>query len=353
MTDVGRTPEEPATLSRRPGRGTRLPLLLPPERVSGRSVLAWRGRRLALPRSFDPSHVTRAGVIGPLGYTPPRVVSLGWDGAATRLWKGEVDGLVEQVVAGDGGRLWWGVDSFEGDDQVVSWDPDLGPEAHTIDLGERPRPSAELAQEVVGVIAADDVVLRGWWWARDSSRTPIQFRRTSGRPAEWELDGTTTMSARADRVVGLSSAYGAATCLAAYALDASAPAWVRCLERDGRPAQVVSSELTPDGERLVVLVRGGRWVGPGAFFHVGRDTLLVLDPADGRILERVDHNFDQVVLEGDRHVVFVRQDRPRAGGTDEGPYVAQLVRCAFTGACETVGRPRPADTTTGAVRPLG
>jgi hypothetical protein len=137
--------------------------------------------------------------------------------------------------------------------------------------------------------------------------------------------------------------------LAVYAADAATPTWARCFERRGRPAEIVSTQFTSDGSRIVLLIRGGRFVGPAAIFHVGRDTLLVLDSTGGRISTRIDHNFDRVVLEDDRHVVFARQVPPHVGGTDEGPYSAWLMRCGFDGSCERATPPLHADTMSGAV----
>ncbi len=347
--DVGRTQQRRPTL--RPGltERTRLPLLIPPRTYTGRRTLSWRDRAVAVPRNLSISFVTSDLIVGFRGSPPQELVSLPWsEGRPTRLWRAGRDGSSMPVVPGDANRLWWSHLPFRGDGRVLSWGPRQGARHHLVDLGPPPDPTARQVWSVGGVLGDGDVILTGRWDQEASSVIPPIHERTSGRPAEWGLEIVLAVSAPAGLVAGLASDR-TGSCLAVFAADDPTARWIRCFERRGRPGEIVSAHFTSDGSRLVVLIRGGDFDGPAAIFHVGRDTLLVLDTAQGRIANRIDHNFDRVVLEDDRHVIFVRHRPPHRFGTDEGSYVAWLVRCRFDGLCEPATPPLPADTSTGAV----
>lgn len=350
-TDVSRTRPRPPDTRVVMGPRTRLPLLMPPHGDNSRATLMWRNNRVRLPRDFQVSFATARGAVGvdSGGGDRPSVMSLPWNGSSpSRLWRARRRGYVTGVVPRDGNRLWWSLATYRGDDQVLSWGPDAGVREHPIDPGPRPEPTATQSLSVDGVLSDGDVILSARWEQQVSSGLPTRYHRTSGRPAPWDLENITGVAPRTQLVVGLASGLDG-NCLAVHEADVAAASWIRCFERGGRPAEIVSAQFTPSGSRLVVLVRGGHFVGPAAMFHVGRDTLLVLDTSNGQISTRMDHNFDRVVLEDDRHVLFVRHGRPDLGGTDEGPYVATLMRCSLDGSCERASSGLPANTSTGAV----
>jgi hypothetical protein len=257
---------------------------------------------------------------------------------------------VATVIPGDGDRLWWSFDGSRGGDHLYSWAPGEGVQQQDIDVGPRQNVFARRAMWVAGVLGEGDVVLGGTW--ESETAHPLVYERTSGMPTGWQLDSVRAVSASANLVLGQPSGGRFGHCLALYAADEAKPSWTHCFERRGRPAEIVYTEFTPDGSEVVVLLRGGRYVGPAAIFHVGLDSLLVLHAHDGSVRSRLDHNFDRIVLEDDRHVVFTRHGRPDVGGSDEGPYRARLMRCSLSGRCESASPVLPASTFTGAVSSL-
>jgi len=65
---------------------------------------------------------------------------------------------------------------------------------HQVDLGPRPDPTATQSLYVGGVIGDGDVILGGVWEQEKSSLIPPRYQRTSGLPADWQLDGLITVS---------------------------------------------------------------------------------------------------------------------------------------------------------------
>lgn len=355
-TDVGRTRKHRATVRGLLRSSTESPIRVPSRTYEGRAAIIWRGRAVTVPADLETYFASSRGVVGGFSgaQSRPSLMLYPWGGAApARLWQGRTPGYVGSVVPGGGTRVWWSFVDFKGDDQVFSLGPADRLRTHSFNLGPPPEPEALRRLSVVAAIGERDVLVRGQWEV-DSELSPPTYYRTSGRPADWPLDPVLDASTRGQFVAGL-VAGETAPCLSVHPQDEAVALWTRCFKRRGKPAELVSAQFTSDGDQVVVLIRGGRYVGPAAVFHVGLDTLLVLDVASGDITSRIDHNFDRVALEDDSHVLFVRHGRPHVGGTDEGPYLATLVRCGFDGSCEPASPPLPANTSTGAVSvvPIG
>jgi hypothetical protein len=351
VIDVEASPVMQATLSSRRGPPPGLPWRRPDLSEPGTTVVHWRGRQISLSSELDLLMVLKPGAVA---YDSPSdsYVLESWDGRGRRIQPRNA--VWDSAMTLADGRIWGVVRGPDEHDRLMWWNVDGSDTGvHRTDFGPRPRKRGAWyfrlgVQETLG---PDDVVYGAYWQGLNRS-AGRGFRRTSGLPADWDLQNVESVSSAAQLVAGPPRQTGRRPgCVAVYEAAGSSPLWTRCFNRGGRPEEHRVIDFTPDGSRVVVLVRGGRPVFRNSIFKEGDDTLLTLDAVTGEVVSRLDHNFGSWYfgdpeIEDDHHILFVHNDAsdgPDRLGLPEWPYTSWIMRCSLSGSCELATGPIPAD----------
>jgi len=213
-----------------------------------------------------------------------------------------------------GDRIWWWTEDHDGPRLFHYAAGDPSPTQLPVPAVAGPRTHTVLS----GIIGRRDVLLRHW------RRATTYHTRTSGRPAPWNADHLTPVTAGA-----LLGAPGFTPpredCLSMFTTDSPRPRWTRCY-RSG-PRRV-------DGFYSISPAPGGRWL-----VTKDRQDVILIDARTGLVAVRLrlDEWVQDVAFEDPTHfLLVVSQELP--AGSDAWP-VQWIVRCSLEPRCERATEP--------------